>query len=79
MFRRQEFKKLFSSKELKLDSNLNEKELEKLGLKKYEYAQEDVVYYVFYGTAAMLNKLPFASWTILTSLTCHRYCGGIFL
>lgn len=57
----QEFTKLFSSKELKLDSNLNEKELEKLGLKKYEYTQEDVVYYVFCGTGAMYNELPFAS------------------
>ena len=62
MFKRQEFEKLFGSSELNAD-NLNEKDLEELGIKKYEFKKGDkkIVYYLFYGTSRMLDYLPYAS------------------
>lgn len=62
MFKRQEFKRLFGSSELNAD-NLSKKDLEKLGIKKYEFEKGDrkIVYYLFHGTSRMLDHLPYAS------------------
>lgn len=62
MFKRQEITKLFGSSELNAD-NLNEKDLKKLGITKYEFNEGDekIVYYLFNGTSKMLDHLPYAS------------------
>ncbi len=61
MFKQQEFKRLFGSSELNTD-NLSEKDLKKLGIKKFEFEENGnkSVYYLFKGTYKMLELLPYS-------------------